>query len=139
MLIAFGVVIAQFRAYCDVSAELVTARARLGLVDTPAAKRAYLDDCIRGARALIEDVTAHAQGADWYAQGARIFADLNNWETDVRAELGKAWGHEEVRRFDAHAQTDQADRFTRHDPPSAVQEYIERRIKRLEELRDETH
>jgi hypothetical protein len=136
-LIAVGILAAQFGAYCDVKAELATVRARLRELNTAEEKRAYLDDCVQEARTLIEDVAA--QGADWYGQNTRINADLDHWETGVRAEIRKAWGHQQARRFDTHTATGEPDQFSHHDPADAVQEYIERRITRLAELRDETH
>src|SRR5438094_8982571 len=65
-LIALGVLAAQFGAYCDVTAELATVRGRLRELDTAEAKRAYLEDCIQEARALIEDIAS--QGAEWYRE-----------------------------------------------------------------------
>ena len=53
-------------------------------------RRAYLHQCIREARSLIEDIAA--QGADWHGEQARIYEDTSHWEAGVRADIRKAWG-----------------------------------------------
>jgi hypothetical protein len=91
LLIAIGVLAAQFGAHYDVRAELATVRRRLRELDTAEAKRAYIDACIQEARDLIEEVSGLSP-PDWYGNNGRILADLGYWESGVRAEIRKAWG-----------------------------------------------
>jgi hypothetical protein len=126
----------SYRVWDAAEKQLQVAKARLGERDTAEVKRAFLGDCIQEARSFIKDIAS--QGADWYGENARILEDISHWEAGVRAEIRKAWGPEQAQRFDRHTETETADRYRGSDPASVVQEYMERRITRLAELRDET-
>jgi hypothetical protein len=136
-LIAFGVLAAQFATYCDVRAELATVRAQLGELDTVEAKRSYLAQRIQEARELSDEIGA-MELADWWPESARLFEDLAHWETETRAVIRQAWGRQEARHFDTHPETGAPDHYFRKDMPATFQEYIQRRITRLEELSDAT-
>ncbi len=135
-LIAVGLVVAQFRAYCDVMRELASARARLAEIDSDEAKRAFIDRAIGEARAFIDEYAA-MDSAQWWTEFPRRQGDLNHWETSLRSQIREIWDLERANRIDSHPETGAIDVWRRPDPPDVLCAYIERRIVRLQELRDE--
>lgn len=95
VLIAFGILAAQFKAYQDVMVELAATRARLRELDTPAAKRAYIDEQLERAQQLRGDIESipedikpeYPYGWQDVPRVTTIISDLDHWENSVRATL----------------------------------------------------
>lgn len=141
VVFAGGVVAAllegSYRVWDATELKLQATRGRLRELDTAEAKRAFLDQCIAEARDFIREIGA--QGLQWFMQNNRILEDVAYWETGVRGEIRKTWGPKQAQRFDHHPETDQPDTRSRQQGADEIREYMERRITRLAELRDETH
>jgi hypothetical protein len=134
-LIAFGVLAAQFGAYCDVIAELATVRGRLRELDTPAARRAYVDEMLEESEAMQEAI-ASVTDEEWPMRARTFNMDTVHWENEVRAELRKSFGSEIALLFDSEEGLVTPEDL-QHTVRSkgAESSYLARRSKRLTEIR----
>jgi len=148
-LLAGGILIVfvegSYRVWVSVTRHLTTAKARMTELDTPDAKRVYIDEQVdraRGLRHEFEDVVEHTdEGALSRWQESEvvqdIVGDLDHWEDEVRADLKEAFSLDMARLFSSDAV----------DPPSPDGDgtlslsranslaYVDRRIARLHEIR----
>ena len=148
-LLAGGVLLAfvegSYRVWVGVNTSLVTAEARITELETPDAKRAYLDEQVERALGLrrefqdVEERTGEDVAGTWKeSEGVQdLVGDLDHWEDEVRADLKEAFSLETARLFSSDAV----------DPPSPDGDgsldlsranalaYVDRRIARLREIR----
>jgi hypothetical protein len=134
LLIAIGVLAAQFGAYCDVSGELATVRGRLRELDTVGAKRAYLTGKIEDGERLRERI-AGVGDDHWALVSSTYIADINHWESGVRTDLRESFEGDQDLLFDS----DEGFEF-----PSGIVvgsrradlAHLERRITRLRQIQE---
>jgi len=139
-VIVVGLLGAQFKAYCDVMTELATVRARLRELDTVEAKRAFIDEAISDAQALKAAIES-TSSEDWWQNHheARFTDRLSHYEREVAVTLSKAFPAGTERHFGlASASGNENDMFgggaeTGEDYCA----YIDRRIERLTEIKNE--
>lgn len=148
-LLAGGVLLAfvegSYRVWVGMSTNLAAAKARVGELDLPDAKRAYIDEQVEralGLRREFQDVVERSDGdvrSRWQkSEGVEdVVGDLDHWEDEVRAELKEAFSLETARLFSSDAV----------EPPSPDGDgslllsranalaYVDRRIARLREIR----
>ena len=135
-LIAFGVLAAQFGAYCDVKAELATVRGRLRELDTRKAKRAYIDEMLEESEAMQEAI-ASVPDEEWPMRFRTANMDTIHWENEVRATLRKWFGPETAVLFDSEEGliTPEHMQYSMRSK-GAESSYLARRSKRLLEIRE---
>ena len=136
-LFAFLILLAEgsYRVWDATDVARATAEGRLDDLNSPQAKRTWIDDSLKQAQDFIEDM--RDVGDEWWNHRYRFHATLIHWEGDVRAQITKWWGFAEARRFDAHTEKDEVDIFGGTDGFNEFRDYVERRMTRLRELRDE--
>ena len=112
-------------------------KARLGELETPEAKRAYLDHASDELRAIKDEIDSEefADAEAWNEEGHqnRLSLDLGHCENEIRAELRRVFGRDAARRFDSN------DEGTSDYIPilrDQMSEYVERRLVRLGEIKD---
>ena len=140
ILLAFAVVLfgeGAYRVWAKTETSLAEANARLGTLDSDSAKRSYLDRRVGEARGFVEEY-AELTDEEWYDENPRITEDLVHWENEVRSDIREKWGTEAARKFDLDPETKRTDVFRNRETREGLTAYVERRIARLTELRNET-
>src|SRR5215471_19427738 len=77
----------SYRVWSATDRELQETRVRLRELDTPGAKRSYLDEMDAEARQMAEEIESLSDEDEWYPLRRTFDADVAHWENGVRAML----------------------------------------------------
>ena len=143
-LLAGGVLLAfvegSYRVWVGLGTALATAQARMGELDVPEAKRAYIDEQVDQALGLRRELESVAERTDaWQeSEGVEdILGDLDHWEDEVRAELKEAFSLETARLFssdDIEPPSPDGDGSVYLSRANSLA-HVDRRVARLREIR----
>jgi hypothetical protein len=137
-LFAAGAIVAvlegSYRVWDRADKELQVTRGRLRELDTPEAKRAYIDEEISNAR-QIQDYIGSLSDEEYGARFRTIAADTSHWEDGVRAQLRKCFELGTDAVFDSDEGLLTAEDLQQSVLGAGSQiAYLRRRIERLEQI-----
>jgi hypothetical protein len=134
-----------YQQYARTQTSLGRAQARLGDLDSVAARRALADQAIHQAEDFVAEINdpqtrttnPALTDSDIGDEGElhRIITDIGHWEDDLRVKIRRISGRDAARQFDLN-DAGTPDVILAEMVVTAHREYMERRIRRLREWKD---